>query len=198
MHISIYYIYIYTCEIWRTFLLYKVLIGWLECLRIIVREEFQGFEFLFPPERNKQTNKHEIPPGATGTKDCMIFLLKKKREKRESESSWERKDVSESHWLFIDTYCNRKILFCSSWNQWWLVCSGISWVRSLTPLLPSPNLRAHLTHLPTTPTPTPHCPWITCTEISGSTMYSNLVWIMCCSLGFLKWYRSLYQTSVPA
>lgn len=27
MHISIYYIYIYTCEIRRTFLLYKVLIG---------------------------------------------------------------------------------------------------------------------------------------------------------------------------
>lgn len=49
-----------------------------------------------------------------------------------------------------------------------------------------------------TPNPLPQPlirPWITRTEISGSTMYSNLVWIMCCSLGFLKWYRSLYQTS---
>lgn len=49
-----------------------------------------------------------------------------------------------------------------------------------------------------TPDPLPQPlirPWITRTEISGSTMYSNLVWIMCCSLGFLKWYRSLYQTS---
>lgn len=53
-------------------------------------------------------------------------------------------------------------------------------------------------HLDTHP-PTPHhFPRITCTEISGSTMYSNLVWIMCCSLGFLKWYRSLYRTSAPA
>lgn len=40
-----------------------------------------------------------------------------------------------------------------------------------------------------TPNPLPQPlirPWITRTEISGSTMYSNLVWIMCCSLGFLK------------
>lgn len=65
MHISIYYIYIYTREIWKTFLLYKVLIGWLECLRIIVREEFQGFEFLFPPEK-KERNKEQTQDPTRG------------------------------------------------------------------------------------------------------------------------------------
>lgn len=170
MHISIYYIYIYTCEIWRTFLLYKVLIGWLECLRIIVREEFQGFEFLFPPERNKetnkQTNKHEIPPGAFGTKDCMIFLLKKKtQEKRESESSWERKDVSESHWLFIDTYCNQKKKKNPLLQLMKSVVARL-FRHQLSEILDTPPPGcAHLTHLPTTPTHLPsHGPWITCTE----------------------------------
>lgn len=72
-----------------------------------MREVFQGFEFLFPPE----TNKHETPPGVFGTKDMHdIFAKKKKHEKRESESSWERKDVSESRWHFIDTYCNQNPL----------------------------------------------------------------------------------------
>lgn len=181
MHISIYYIYIYTCEIWRTFLLYKISIGWLECLRIIVREVFQGFEFLFPPE----TNKHETPPGVFGTKDCMIFLLKKKYKKKwKVKSSWERKDVSESHWLFIDTYCNQNPL--------------LQLMKSVVTCLFRPQLSEILdTPQPTLQNPTHH-PWITCTEISGSTMYSNLVWIMCCSLGFLKWYRSLYQTSALA
>lgn len=102
MHISIYYISIYMCEIWRTFLLYKVLIGWLECLRIIVREEFQGFEFNFPPE----TNRHRtLPPRGFGTKDCMIFLLKKIRKK------WKllrEKRCLKVPLIFIDTYCNQK------------------------------------------------------------------------------------------
>lgn len=89
MHISIYYIYIYTCEIRKTFLLYKVLIGWLECLRIIVKEEFGGFEFLFPAETNKtNTRSHQ---GVFGTKDCMIFLLKKKKKKKKRGKKREEK-----------------------------------------------------------------------------------------------------------
>ena len=120
----------------------------------------------------------------------MIFLLKKKKKKDNVKKKRKWKLLREKRCLrvpltFIGTYGVQKILDCSSWNQMWLVCSGISWGKSLTPPTPNPPIPAH-------------CPWITCTEISGSTMYSNLVWIMCCSLGFLKWYRSRYQISALA
>lgn len=48
-----------------------------------------------------------------------------------------------------------KILYCSSWNQWRLVCSGISWVRSLTPQSPDPAHPWLLTPDPTTLPPLP-------------------------------------------
>lgn len=144
MHISIYYIYIYTCGIWRTFLLYKVLIGWLECLRIIVREEFRCFEFPFPPETNTRPRNSEV----FGTKDCMIFLLKKKTKKK-VEATEREKDVSELHWLFLIMLS--KILYCSS-----EISGGLSAERDplTTVTWPSPR--------------------ITCTETPASTMYSSL------------------------
>lgn len=58
MHISIYYIYIYTWNL-KDFPMYKVLIGWLECLRIIVSGEFQDFQVFFSSwkERDEQTSR---------------------------------------------------------------------------------------------------------------------------------------------
>lgn len=184
MHISIYYIYIYTCETWRTFLLYKVLIGWLECLRIIVRDEFQGFEFHFALERNKQTT-NTTPSGVFGTKDCMIFLLKKNK-KREKVKALGREKMSQSPIDFL----LQLIVIKNPLLQLMKPLVARLFRHQLSEILDPPSPNPH-------PKPSSsHCPWITCTEISGSTMYSNLVWIMCCSLGFLKWYRSLYQTSV--
>lgn len=86
MHISIYYIYIYTCEIRRTFLLYKVLIGWLECLRNNCEaKNFEALSFFFSSrKKQKRTNETDKPrrlhEGVFGTKDCMIFLLFTKKK----------------------------------------------------------------------------------------------------------------------
>lgn len=158
MHISIYYIYIYTCGIWRTFLLYKVLIGWLECLRIIVREEFQCFEFPFPPE----TNARPHDSGAFGTKDCMIFLLKKTKKK--VKATEREKDVSELHRLFlimlskilcwesphhshmtITADLMHETCFSDVQLLVWISCCFLKWYRSLRdfssgPLLSTPGL----------------------------------------------------------
>lgn len=161
MHISIYYIYIYTCGIWRTFLLYKVLIGWLECLRIIVREEFRCFEFPFPPETNTRPHNSEV----FGTKDCMIFLLKKKTKKK-VEATEREKDVSELHWLFLIMLS--KILYCSS------EFSG--------------GLSAERDPLTTVTWPSPR---ITCTE----TLLLRCTAPCLDFVLFLKWYRSLWDIS---
>lgn len=150
-------------------------------------------------QTNKQTNKHEIPPGVFGTKDCMIFLLKKKNGEKEKVEALEREKMSQSPIDFLSILIviknpllqlMKSVVACLFRHQ----LSEILDTPSpdpchLHPTPPSP----YTSHNPLTP-PTPHCPWITCTEISGSTMYSNLVWIMCCSLGFLKWYCSLYRT----
>lgn len=139
-----------------------------------MREEFQGFEFLFPPE----TNKHEIPPGIFGTKDCMIFLLKKKK-KKEKVKAPEREKMSQSpiDFLLILIVIKNPLL---QLMKSVVACLFRHQLSEILDTPPTPPPQPH-------PTPHPsHYPWITCTEISGSTMYSNLVWIMCCSLGFLK------------
>lgn len=100
------------------------------------------------------------------------------------KSSWERKDVSESHWLFIDTYCNQSPL--------------LQLMKSVVACLVRRQLSEILEPPPPTPPPSTSPMDNMFTEISGSTMYSNLVWIICCSLGFLKWSRPLYQTSALA
>lgn len=162
MHISIYYIYIYTCGIWRTFLLYKVLIGWLECLRIIlVREEFRCFEFPFPAETNTRPHRS----GGFGTKDCMIFLLKKNKEK--SESYWERKRCLRIALTFLDNVIQNPLL--QLWNQQWF----ISWER---------------------PSPQSHDP-ITADHMHGNPLLLRCTAPCLDFVLFLKWYRSLWDIS---
>lgn len=125
--IFLYIIFIYTREIWKTFLLYKVLIGWLECLRIIVREEFQGFEFLFPPEkkqnRNNWTNARSHQ-GFLELKTAWYFAKKKKyinnnnNKKKEDMEALEREKMSQSPIDFLSTCTAIKLLHSSCWNQW--------------------------------------------------------------------------------
>lgn len=119
MHISIYYIYIHTREIWRTFLLYKVLIGWPDCLRIIVKEEFQGiwssFFLLKTKHKNqpteRQTQKYEpFPqPRVFGTKDCMIFFQKKiknkKEKKKKAKGKWKLSRKKRKRCLRVPLTC---------------------------------------------------------------------------------------------
>lgn len=121
---------------------------------------------------NEQTNTRSRQ-GVFGTKDCMIFLLKKKEKKtrkekkketkkRESESSWERNDVSESHWLFIDTYCNQK--FSSAAHE---ISGGLS-VRA--------TLRSHpcWTHAPQPNPPPPPPPHPSLLPSPMDNMHGNL------------------------
>lgn len=72
----------------------------------------------------------------------------------------EREKMFQSPIDFLSTCTAIKLLHSSCWNQWR--------VRS-----PKPTTLSSL-H----PSPLPICKWITCTEISGSTLYSNLVWIV--------------------
>lgn len=98
-------------------------------------------------------------------------------------------------WYFVSWW---KILCCSSRRQRWLVrfrhqpseTPAHSPSRACHRILNHSHTQCHppiLTQTPLHPAHLFHFPWITCTEISGSTMYSNLVWILCCSLAFLKW-----------
>lgn len=81
-----------------------------------------------------------------------------------------------------------------------LYCS--SRVEGQTPTDP-PHAPTSSSFSPSSPLPPPfthptYHPRIPHREVSTPTLYSNLVWIMCRSLAFLKWCRSLCQTSDPA
>lgn len=105
----------------------------------------------------KQTNT-KSRSGVFGTKDCMIFLLKKKRRKKLKAPERE-KDVSESHWLFIDTYCNQKSSTAAhEVNGGFPVQASAEW----DPWHPHDTTRPDST--PSTTTHNPHYPRITCTE----------------------------------
>lgn len=189
-------------------------------------KKFQGFEFLFfLLWRNRQTNTRTTntqspQKGFLELKTAWYFCYskkKKKEKKKEGLEEQKQKLLREKRCLRVSLTFSWyvswwKILCCSSRRQRRLVCFRHQLSETLahsphalvTHRLPNhsqshPPTHPHLDTHPHPHPPTPHhFPRITCTEISGSTMYSNLVWIMCCSLGFLKWYRSLYRTSAPA
>lgn len=172
------------------------------------RRNFIALSFFFSSrkETNGQTGEQQTRRAdkrVLELKTAWYFCYSKKKRRgwtSKSRSSWERKDVSESHRLFLMRFMS------SSRCQRWLVCcrhqpsetpghSPHALVAAFrTTLTTYVTHSSSLRHTPTHPYLC-HFPWITCTEIPGSTMYSNLVWIMCCSLAFLKWYRSLYWTS---
>lgn len=117
--IFLYIIFIYTREIRRTFLLYKVLIGWLECLRNNCEaKNFEALSFFFSSwKKQKRTNETDKPrrlhEGVFGTKDCMIFLLFTKKAgvgglgKRKWKLIREKRCLSPID-FFLDTYHDEK------------------------------------------------------------------------------------------
>lgn len=151
----------------------------------------ETLSFFFLLKRTKQTR--DPTKGGFGTKDCMIFLLKKKKkkkkrgkkreEKKEKAKALERETMSQSpiDFLLILTVIKNPLLQLMKSVVACLFRHQLSEILG-TPPPPHTHPYSRIPHLPHPC----HHPWITCTEISGSTMYSNLVWIMCCSLGFLK------------
>lgn len=70
-----------------------------------------SFFFLLKETKKQTTNKHKIPPGGFGTKDCMIFLLKVEVEAPERE----KKKMSQSPIDFlVILIVIKKFLYCSS------------------------------------------------------------------------------------
>lgn len=128
MHISIYYIYIYTCEIRRTFLLYKVLIGWLECLRIIASKEISRLEFLFfllwrnRRTNTRTTNTQSPQKGFLELKTAWYFCYSKKKRKKKKKKGLEEQKQK----LLREKRCLRVSLTFSWYVSWWkiLCCSS--------------------------------------------------------------------------
>lgn len=178
----------------KDLLLYKVLLGWLECLRILVREEFQGFEFPFS-SWNKQ-NKYEIPQGVLKLKTAWYFCYKNKREKKKKDNKrkkWKllgkKRCQSPIDFLLILIVLRnpllqlkKSVVDCRFRHQLNEV------LRTNIDSIPSPTLvdiTYSLSHFTIKSSAITH--GITCTEISDSALYSYLVWIMCCYSGFCRW-----------
>lgn len=161
-------------------------------------------------------NKHtKLTKGVLELKTAWYFCYSKKKRKKKGGAggakaeALEREKMSQSpiDFFLIRFMVKNPLLQLTPSATAHLLQASAEWDPAHSPhalvtafrTTPTPSIThpPSLRHLLTHPHPC-HFLQITCTEISGSTMYSNLVWIMCCSLAFLKWYRSLYWTSTLA